>query len=111
VHDDFGFALIGRVDEALVAPPDFDSANPIELTCGWNQPYMWFDADGIDAHFSFYLLFGAEGVKQTRELLADLGVVATNAYPVLLPLLRSCFDPAFGPGYREWRRAHVRSPT
>jgi hypothetical protein len=98
VHDESGFVLIARVDEALVAPPDFKPADPIKLGCVWNQPYMSIHADLINAPYSSYLHFGAEGVKRAREMHAKLGAAATVENPFLLGLLRSCFTPGLKPG-------------
>jgi hypothetical protein len=52
VHDDRGFTLTCKVDQTLVAPPDFDENN-ITLSCGWNQPYVSLNDDRISAPCAF----------------------------------------------------------
>jgi hypothetical protein len=93
LHDDTGFELTFRLVEALVAPSDFHPPEPIKLACIWNQPYMSIHPELINAPYSFYLHFGAEGLQRAREMHASLGAAATSKNPMLLGLLRSCFTP------------------
>jgi hypothetical protein len=67
-HDEHYFQLVLSVEEALVAPRDFDSGKPIALTCVWNQPYLCLNREQITAPYSFYLYFGAAGVQRVREM-------------------------------------------
>jgi hypothetical protein len=89
-YDDHGFALKLAVIHVLVAPTRFDANKPIEVSCVWNQPYMSFDNQGINAPYCFYLHFGAEGVRRARELWSSLS--ESTKQPPPLGLLRGCFD-------------------
>jgi hypothetical protein len=94
-HDDFGFAVRLAVIEKIVAPPDFEG-HEYEVACGWNQPYLSVNPDGISAPYSFYLPFGNAGVERARELNRYLrekfGGLSRPR------MLRSCFGPR-GPEY------------
>lgn len=66
-QDERHFALTLVAEQVIVAPKDFDREEPIVLTCVWNQPFMDLHRDLINAPYSFYLHFGAEGVQEVRE--------------------------------------------
>jgi hypothetical protein len=94
-HDKRYFSLTIAVEEAIIAPKSFDAQNPITLTCVWNQPYMSLGADSISAPYSFYLHFGAHGVQRVREFSATRFFDTLRNDPMLIGLLRACFQPDF----------------
>ena len=94
-HDERYFALAIAVEEAIVAPEGFDTQIPITLKCVWNQPYMSLGADAISAPYSFYLHFGAQGVQRARQFSATRVCDKLRNSPMLLGLLRACFQPDF----------------
>lgn len=67
-HDRNGFTLRMAVREELVVFSDFQDTE-INVGLGWNQPYASFDRDQISAPYSFFMHFGAEGVKGAREVV------------------------------------------
>jgi hypothetical protein len=94
-HDERYFALAIAAEEAIVAPDGFDAQIPIALKCVWNQPYLSLGADSISAPYSFYLHFGAQGVQRAREFSATKCFDKLRSSPMLLGLLRACFEPDF----------------
>jgi hypothetical protein len=94
-HDKHGFVLSLKVDQALVAPPDFDTESPITLECVWNQPYLSMAINYISAPYGFYLHFGIEGVQRARELSASIGEKGVRS-EMMLGLLRGCFGSGLG---------------
>jgi hypothetical protein len=94
-HDKHGFALGLKVDQALVAPPGFETRSPMTLECVWNQPYLSMAIDYISAPYNFYLHFGIEGVQRARELNASIRDKGVSS-EMMPGLLRSCFSSNFG---------------
>jgi hypothetical protein len=90
-HDARYFTLSLKIEEALVAPPNFDIADPVPVSCVWNQPYLSLSPGGIHAPYGFSLHFGTEGVQCARELTAQFGPHVDGE--TLLPLLKGCFPP------------------
>ena len=94
-YDERFFALAFAVEEEIVAPEGFVAPIPLRLNCVWNQPYMSLGADFISAPYSFCLHFGAQGVQRIRELRAMRVFDKLRDSPLLLGLLRACFEPDF----------------
>jgi hypothetical protein len=99
-HDKRGFTLICGVEQALVAPPGFETGTPITLDCVWNQPYLSMAVDRISAPYSFYLHFGVEGVPRARALSETFTRHGDTNSERLLGDLRHCFSgrPTGAPG-------------
>ena len=93
-HDERHFTLALAVEEAIVAPEAFAQIL-IKLQCVWNQPYMSLGTGCISAPYSFYLHFGAQGVKRAREFSKTMVFEKLRNSPLLLGLLRSCFQADF----------------
>jgi len=70
LHEENGFRMRMSVEEVIGAPEGFDRSMSIERRCGWNQPYMSFDEEGVYAPYAFYLHVGNEGVARVREFWA-----------------------------------------
>jgi hypothetical protein len=91
-HDKNGFTMVCGVEQALVAPPGFDTATPVTLECVWNQPYLSMAGDRISAPYNFYLHFGVEGVQRAKEMSATYFRRGGTDGKRLLGGLRSCFS-------------------
>lgn len=95
-HDERHFGLTVTVEEIMVAPPEFDPQKPLMLRCVWNQPYLSLSAKRISAPYSFYLHFGAEGVRQVREFSItkkfNLIKQTEKHAETILGLLSHCFS-------------------
>lgn len=99
-HDKRGFTTVCGVEQALVAPPGFDTGIPITVNCVWNQPYLSLSSECISAPYSFYLHFGVEGVRRARALSAAYIRRGGTDNKMLVGALRSCFSsslPGRGP--------------
>jgi hypothetical protein len=89
--DDNGFRLRLAIMERLLAPPEFNIPS-MDVECGWNQPYMSFNRDGIHAPYSFSLYFGKQGVDRAREAFHLKMARVTRETPFDFALLRWCFS-------------------
>jgi hypothetical protein len=94
-HDERGFTLVCGVEQALVAPPGFETGTPINLDCVWNQPYLSMAATRITAPYGFYLHFGVEGVERARALSAIFVRRGGTKSEMLLAELKRCFSRGF----------------
>jgi hypothetical protein len=93
MQDAGSFRLRLTVDEIIGAPAGFDATEGIERLCGWNQPFMLFDEDGVSAPYAFYLHFGGAGVANVREFWAPMRA-ANQVYTARWRgVLRGCFIP------------------
>jgi hypothetical protein len=91
-HDEHYFALTLAVEDAIVAPKDFDAKAPLRLGCVWNQPYKSLSAGGISAPYCFYLYFAPHGVQQLAQFRTTKVFDALKDHPeLLLRMLRVCF--------------------
>jgi hypothetical protein len=93
MQDAGSFRLRLTVDEVIGAPAGFDSAAGIERLCGWNQPFMVFDEDGVSAPYAFYLHFGGAGVANVREFWAPMRAAKEVYTARWRGVLRGCFIP------------------
>jgi hypothetical protein len=97
-HDDLGFVLKFAIREKLFALSDFDDEE-YSVGFGWNQPYLFFDQNGISAPYAYYLHFEHAGVERARELYrAFADIVGDLPSP---RSLRRCFGPDGAEYYAE----------
>lgn len=75
-YDSRAFRLEFNVDEVLRAPENFNPSEPLTITCLWNQPMLSYWESGINASWSYRILFGEHGAENVRafcRLLHELG--------------------------------------
>jgi len=91
-HDGDGFTVRMSVDQVIGAPEGVTVPERIDRRCGWNQPYMSFDEQGVFAPYGFYLHIGDIGAANVREFWARSGPQLGRYTSTLRGVLRGTFS-------------------